>query len=106
MGITLVRDEEKRVYEADGSRIYYRRISTGERHRIVKRHTKRGKTDVVAVTEALLRHAITGWEGVSDGVNEVPFSPDLVLSLPEDVASDILERASQNSGGGEDLEKN
>ena len=54
MAIQIVQDQERLLYEADGSRIFYRRISTLRRGAIVKKHTKRGKTDWNAVTADML----------------------------------------------------
>lgn len=90
MPIQLVQDDEKKVYEMGGSKIFYRRISTLKRGAIVKKHTKRGKTDWIAATAEILQYVIIGWENVQARGQNVPFDAELALKLPEDCLSEIL----------------
>jgi len=107
MAIQIVRDEERLVYEAEGSKIFYRRISTLRRGGIVRKHTKRGKTDWNAVTKELLEYVVLGWENVERAGKPVPYSPELVMLLPEEVLSDLLELCGANIGTeSEEPEKN
>jgi len=91
MPIQIVQDEERFTYEVDGSKIFYRRISTLRRGQIVQRHTKRGKTDWNAVTEEVLKYVVLGWEAVEMAGEDIPFSEGLISRLPDDVLSYILE---------------
>lgn len=109
MPIQIITADEELTYEIESSKISYRRITTRKRAAIVKKHTKRGKTDWYAVTEDILHHVITGWETVEDSGHEIAFDHDLIMALPEDVLSDILELAgapSHELSGAEDTEKN
>ncbi|MFH2012518.1 MAG: hypothetical protein ABIJ37_07470 [Pseudomonadota bacterium] len=107
MPIQIVQDEERLTYENDGSKIFYRRVSTLRRGRIVQKHTKRGKTDWNAVTKELLEDVILGWENIEKAGKKVPFSQDLIPCLPDDVISDILELSGASSPEMESvLEKN
>jgi len=91
MAIQLVRTDEKLIYKSEGSKIFYRRISTLKRGSIVKKHTKRGKTNWNAVTEDILRYVVIGWDGVQQDGKDVTFDHDLSLMLPEETLTDILE---------------
>ena len=91
MPIQLIQGEEKITYEAEGSKIFYRRVSTLRRAAIIKKHTKRGKVDWAGVTKDLLKEAITGWETVQSAGRNIPFDPELIMALPEDTLTDILE---------------
>jgi len=105
MAIRLIQDDERLVYEVEGSRIFYRRLSSLRRARIIRKHTKRGKTDWSAVTQEMLEEIITGWEGVEGPDGPVEFSRDLVTRLPDDVVTDILELSGASSPD-EGAEKN
>lgn len=89
-GITLVSEAERLIYTSGRAKIFYRRVPSLKRALGVKRHTKRGQTDYSAVAAELLVWAILGWEGVDDGKNDVPFAPELIASLPEDVRGDLM----------------
>ncbi len=105
--ISLIQDDEKLTYKWGESKIFYRRISTAKRNRIVNKHTKRGKTNWAAVSDEIMSYVIIGWEDVDRGGKQIAFDPDLVAFLPDDITTDILEL----SGGAipseeESLEKN
>jgi len=109
MPIQIIDNDEKLTYEIEGSKIFYRRITTLKRGVIVKRHTKRGKADWNAITEEMLRYIITGWKNVQKSGEEITFDPDLITAIPEDVLTEILELAgapSHELSGSEDTEKN
>lgn len=109
MAIQIVKDDERHVYKTDGSSVYYRRVSTAKRGAIVRKHTKRGKTNWVEVTADLVRTIIVGWENVQDNGNTIDFTPETALLLPDDILSDILEMSGANiddTEGGESAEKN
>ena len=91
MAIQLIRKEEKLIYKAEGSEIFYRRVSTLRRAAIIKKHTKRGKVNWGAVTADLLKEAITGWATVQQAGIDIPFGPELITALPEETLTDILE---------------
>lgn len=100
MAIQIVQEEERLTHQSEGSKSFYRRISTLRRGRIVKKHTNRGKTDWNEVTIDILAYVVLGWETVRLGKKEVPFDPELVPRLPDEILSDILEL----SGGASPIE--
>ena len=105
MAIELVKKEEKLTYESCGSTIFYRRISTLKRGAIIRRHTKRGRVDWAAVTASLLQYIVTGWKNVRSAGAEVPYEPELVNALPEEISSELLDLAGGAEGAGEDDEE-
>ena len=90
MAIQLVQTEEKLTYKAEGSEIYYRRISTLKRAAITRHHTKRGKTDWAAVTKEILEYVTIGWKTVQQAGVVIAFSSELIAALPEDTLTDLL----------------
>ena len=102
MPIRLIKDEERLVYEAEGTKIFYRRISDVKKAANVKRYTKKGKTDWGAVTSDLLRQIVLGWENMKDGDMDVPFDPELVTRLPGDVVEDLLNLSGAGNPSGEE----
>lgn len=91
MAIQIVQDEEKLTYEAEGSKIFYRRISTLKRGVIVKKHTKRGKVNWNPVTKDILEYVVTGWANVQKAGKDIAFDKGIIMCLPEDTLTDILE---------------
>lgn len=108
MPIQIIQDDERLTYELAGSKIYYRRISTMRRSAIVRKHTKRGKTNWQDVTADIIEYVITGWDTVQSKGVDVPFSIDLAKRLPEDCLSDIVALAggAGDEDADEDAEKN
>ena len=106
MSIQLIKDDERQTYNAEGTKIFYRRISELRKNSIIKRHTKRGKTDYGAVALDELRYIVTGWEGMQEGGKDVPFDADLVERIPGDYLNDILELSGGNIEGSGDGSKN
>ena len=106
MAIQIVQSNEKLVYKAEDSKIFYRRISTLKRGAIVKKNTKRGKTDWNKTTSDILAYVITGWENVQQAGQDIPFDSDLIVKLPEDTLTDILELSGGANPDIEDMEKN
>jgi hypothetical protein len=105
MPIQLIQDDERLIYQMAGSEIHYRRIPTRKRAAIVKKHTERGKTNWDAATAEILEYVVLGWKGVQVKRQDVPFSPGLVATLPEDVLTEVL-KLSGGAGDDEILEKN
>jgi hypothetical protein len=97
MPIQIVQEEERLIYENEGSRIFYRRIPTVKRSFIIKKNTKRGNTDWAAVTKDFLEYAILGWGGVEKGGKPIPFSPELVQYLPDEDSTAILDLCGASS---------
>jgi len=91
MPIQIVKDDERLTYKSEGSKIFYRRIPTAFRSFVVKKHTKRGKPDWPVITKELMEWAILGWENVQDKGKDIPFAKDMIMALPDDVLTDILE---------------
>lgn len=91
MPIQIIQSDERLTYEAEGSKIFYRRISTLRRAAIIKKHTKRGKPNWGKITSDLLIEAITGWEDVQQAGKDIPFSAELITALPEETLTDVLE---------------
>ncbi len=103
MAIQIVQSNENLVYEAEGSQIFYRRISTLKRGAIVKKNTNRGKTDWNKTTAEILEYVVIGWEKVQKEGEDIPFASDLVVTLPEDTLTDLLELSG---GANPNQEKN
>ncbi len=93
MPIQIVQQEERLVYESEGSKIFYRRIPISQQNLIVKRHTKRGKTNWPAVSREFLEFITLGWEGVEMDKKSVSFDQGLLPQLPPDVVNDLLDRS-------------
>lgn len=91
MPIQVLKDDERLTYENSGSKIFYKRISSLRRSAIVKKHTKRGREDWGPITAHILSEVILGWENVMAGTDAVPFSVEMIASLPDDVTADIIE---------------
>lgn len=99
MPVQIIKKDERLTLEIADSKFFYRRISTTARAAIVRKHTKRGKTEWPAVTEEVIQYVLLGWDNVQSGGQGIPFDAELALSLPEDVLSEILSAAG---GTGED----
>lgn len=109
MPIQIVKDDERLTHKSEGSKIFYRRISTLKRGFIVKKHTKRGKTDWNAVSKEILEYVILGWEKVQLKKKDIPFDSDMIMALPDDELVEILEKSGGSNPENEvdeDLEKN
>jgi len=104
MPIQLVKEDEKLIYKDSGSTIFYRRISSAKRAEIIKKHTVRGKTDWQAATAELMEYIVLGWEKVQESKVDIPFSKDLIPSLPENYQTELL--ALSGGAGDEEAEKN
>jgi hypothetical protein len=95
LGIQIVDKNERLSFTTMGVKFFYRRVLSHEQAAIEKRHTKRGVSDDRAVLDEVLRTHILGWEADPDAVtdsdgNELPFSPALLASLPEEAKGDIV----------------
>jgi len=101
MPIQIVKETERLVYKNDGSKIYYRRISSAKRGFIVKKNTKRGFVDWQAVSKEIMDYIVLGWDNVQDDGEVLPFDPESIAGLPDDVNLDLLDL----SGGALALEQ-
>ena len=99
MPIQIIKKEERLALEIAGSKLFYRRIPTGVRAAIIRKHTKRGKPDWTTVTADIIQYTLLGWENVQVDKQDIPFDAELALSLPEDVLGELLEAVG---GSGED----
>ncbi|MEW6427330.1 MAG: hypothetical protein AB1568_04765 [Thermodesulfobacteriota bacterium] len=106
MPIQIVREEERLTYSAHGSKIHYRRMSSLKRSALIRQHTRRGVVDWGAVTAAILRWIVLGWDGVQSGGADIPFDPELVPCLPEEITTELLDLATGAEEDREDTEKN
>lgn len=104
MGLRLIKDDERLVYEIDDeARIYYRRLPNRKRGEIIDRHTKRGTTNWVGATLEMLEHAVIGWEGFyemngDDKRVDVPYSLDKVRWIPDDEQTNLFDLLGENTG--------
>ncbi len=101
MPVQIIKKDERLTLEIAGSKFFYRRISTAARAAIIRKHTKRGKTEWSAVTAEVIQYVTLVWETVQAGGQDIPFDAELALALPEDVLGEILAAAG---GSGEDEE--
>jgi len=107
MPIQIVQQEERLVYETDGSKIFYRRIPISQQNAIVKRHTKKGKTNWSEVSKEFIEYIVLGWEDVEMGGQNINFDQSFLPFLPPDVVTDLLDRSGAASKeGDEDTGKN
>ena len=93
MPIQIVQRDERLVYESDGSKIFYRRIPIRQQNLIVKKYTKRGKTNWAEVTKEFLDYMILDWDDVEVDGKAVNFDRGLLTQLPPDVVNDLLDRS-------------
>lgn len=93
MPIQIVQQEERLVYESEGSKIFYRRIPIAKQNQIVKKHTKRGKTNWSDVSKEFLEYIVIGWEDVEMGGQNIAFDQSFLPFLPPDVVNDLLDRS-------------
>jgi hypothetical protein len=105
MALHLVSAKERLTYKGDDFQIYYRRVPSGVRAVIVKRHTdRRGNIDWSKVGDELVEYAITGWENVKFDGQPVEFAVDLVGAIPETIKGEIVQLASDNLADTEERE--
>ena len=91
MPIELSNENERLLYEHEGSRIYYKRISKLRSNYIQKKHTKRGVVDWNVVSDEILKECVLGWENIQDRGKSVPFNPELISRLPLVVQNDLID---------------
>jgi len=108
MKLQLIRDTERlefKTLDFDDLIIFYKRITASNYYAIVRANT--GKADMVDLDAAkndILRKYILDWTGVTDeNGKEIPFEPELVLSLPENIQEEL--KAVIRFGGGEQVIK-
>jgi len=98
MTVKLISDDERLVLHSHGAKFYYRRIRPVERQNIIKKHTKRGEVDWGAASMEMLRLCVKGWEGVGDENGEIPYRPELLEDLPEEILVEIMEATGAAEG--------
>ena len=104
MAVRLISDTERNVFEFDGSRFYYRRISSNQAVIINKKHLKRGVVDQHAAGLETVQWCLIDWEHVLDGDGlEIPFSKDLVPALPDDLVNELHMALRESSPVGDQL---
>jgi hypothetical protein len=96
-GLRLITGDERLTYEGDGFKIFYRRIPTSKRGRIVEKNTKQGReTNWYQATVEMLEYCIIGWDGlfrVIDGKEEpTPYDPAYIGDIPEEVTTELAEK--------------
>jgi len=90
MAVRLVSETERNVFEYEGSKFYYRRISATQNAVIHKKHVKRGLLDSNAFGIEVVQWCLIDWEGVEgEGGAAIPFTKELVLSLPDDLVLEL-----------------
>lgn len=93
MPIQIVQQDERLTYESEGSKIFYRRIPNSQQNLIVKRHTKKGKTNWKEVSKEFLEYIVLGWKDVEMGGKNINFDQAFLPQLPSDVVNDLLDRS-------------
>jgi len=101
MAVKLIKDDERLVLYSHGAKFFYRRIRPVERQNIIRKHTKRGDVDWGAASMEMLRLCVKGWEGVGNEDGEIPFSPELLNDLPEEILIEIMEATGAAEGESE-----
>ena len=105
MSVKLVSKTEKFVYDYDGAKFYYRRISANDVNQLRKKHTStRGVLDDVTFGENLLGDYVIGWENVlGDDSKPVAFDKELIYSLPSPLLIELISRINGEIGSDEEI---
>lgn len=90
MAVRLIRENERNIFDYEGAKFYYRRISVTQSMVINKRNTKRGITDHLAAGLEIVQWCLLDWEGVEDETGQsVPFSKECIKDLPDDLVTEL-----------------
>jgi len=108
MPVKLISKDEQLEMKYEDSIFYYRRMSNDESSALRRKHTQRGQTDFNAVGIDSVQSHVVGWKNVTDiDGNEVPFSKENLLLLPDDVLVALINAiSSADANKREDVEKN
>jgi hypothetical protein len=98
MALKLIGKDERIVYRGAGFEIFYRRMPSNVRARILEKHTKRGgDVDFTRATIEMLEYSIIGWSGVEDEVGEpTPYSIELIPRIPDAEQAKLVELIGAN----------
>lgn len=98
MAVRLITENERNVFEYDGTKFYYRRVGATQTLVINKKHTKRGITDFAAVGYEIVEYCLLDWENMEGADGElVPFSKELIKQLPDDVIQELSTQIRESS---------
>jgi len=120
-GIELVDPDEQLVYQLGTATIFYRRISLDDQaalrkkykpkqRRVVRRQAQEEEESNTALSRAMLKYIVTGWEGITFRGSLVPCTDDPItidsklfpngtkVILPADTIADLLEAATAEQG--------
>lgn len=98
MAVRIISETERNVFEYDGSKFFYRRISVTQSLAINKRHTKRGIIDHTAAGLEIVQWCLLGWENVEDEQGqEIPYSAELVRCLPDELVNELTVALRESS---------
>ena len=109
MPITIRSNDERYKLSLDSDAgIYYRRLSQKQQHAFIRRATDRnGVSDWAQVAENTLRACVVDWYGFVDQEGQpVPFGIDLLLDMPPDTITKIINAISVTDAAEVGAEKN
>lgn len=110
MSVSIIRPNEKLKFEFDGTTFFYKRLSAGQRVRILKSIEKKGYVNQDEAFLEMAKHCLVGWEGVKDtNGKEIKFKKDIIEYLPSLLIQILISKISDTSHEikkAEDVEKN
>ena len=103
--ISKNKKDKEFIHREGDAEIYFRIIPKSVRDSILRKHTKRGVTDFIRVSDESAVYAITGWNNkvVADGA-PFEYSAENVLELPDRIRAEILEQAAELPADAEERE--
>ena len=97
--VKIIKPDEKLVLEVGYTKFYYKRIPTDHANAIRRKCTVRGELDGGKAGLEILRNYLVGWENLQDwDGNDVPFSKDNIILVPDTVLAEIITAISAADG--------
>lgn len=98
--LRILREDETIDVPLGGTTFRIRKIPHGKSVELTRRHTRAGRLDEDAFSQALWEYALAGWSGLLDGDGrELPFAANMAYAvakaLPHEVSETLLVRARQ-----------
>jgi hypothetical protein len=99
MAIELIREDERLTLTVFGAEIYYRRLPSNIASRMRKECERRGVVDDVLLGRKFMEYCLLGWnDQVMSGGQQVPFSFEAAMALPNEVIEKLIAEISAASG--------
>jgi len=103
--IKLISNDEKFIYENDGSKFHYKRINSQQASQLRRKNTNsRGILDSDTFGKELLENYIIGWDGVlGEDRKPIDFKPEYIDLLPAPILIDLIGRINGEDTNDEEL---